>query len=314
MASLTSMQMAGSKSHFCPMPYRYGIVHINAVAMLELEHLNDPIAPEEARSMHTGDYLVYLRELPFPGQPWWRFTMGPIEADLRLVEPEQAITRSMCVPIYPNTAHSRNREPVRTIPEFPIAKLATDIDIRIRTKPDDEPFDDSRAIRLPAEERLSLSYQGERISTDDTSCSCDVRRRHKLSSNLLSHRQASQRPSLDHQLAMKAEPRKQYTGVSSPRPSWTIGDSTCGAFADGLPSQPALVPTRAAPRQGIHWSLHRLDGIDDFKPVLDVKLAPSFLSHALSLWCHAHERVGDGRAPLRSNRSSTSSIIENQEF
>ncbi|KAI9059912.1 hypothetical protein FKP32DRAFT_1097849 [Trametes sanguinea] len=167
--------MPSAKPHFCPMPYRYGVVRVNVFAMVA--DLDDPIALEEAKSMQTGDYLVYLREeleLPFPGRPWFRFTMSPIGADLRVEEKELAITRSMCVPIYPNTVHPRNREPVRTIPEFPIPNcyhwLATDIDIRIRAKPDDETFDDSCAIRLPAEERLSLSYHwGE-----------DLYRRHKL--------------------------------------------------------------------------------------------------------------------------------------
>ena len=60
----------------------------------------------------------------------------------------------------PTPARSYDRPPLRTVPDFPLTHcyhwIGTNIHVRIRAKPDDEGFDDGRAIRLPAEERITM--------------------------------------------------------------------------------------------------------------------------------------------------------------
>ncbi|KAI0350652.1 hypothetical protein OH77DRAFT_1412753 [Trametes cingulata] len=150
-------------SYYCPMPYRYGILRIDALC--SVEHLNDSVASEQASKLNTKQYLVYLEqelELPFPDRPWYKFAISPIATALRAEEPEQGLTTDMCIAIYPNTVHPRRRPPLRTIPEFPFSNcyhwLLPELDVRIRAKPDDGVFDATNAVQLPPRERTAMSY------------------------------------------------------------------------------------------------------------------------------------------------------------
>ena len=50
-----------SGPHFCPMPYRYGVLRVDAVETVK--HLNDPVATAQAAALQTKEYLVYLDEV-----------------------------------------------------------------------------------------------------------------------------------------------------------------------------------------------------------------------------------------------------------
>ncbi|KAI0653313.1 hypothetical protein C8Q70DRAFT_927924, partial [Cubamyces menziesii] len=130
-----------SGPHFCPMPYRYGVLRVDAVETVK--HLNDPVATAQAAALQTKEYLVYLDEeleLPFPDRPWFRFIVGGISDQLRYHDTTHSFTPDMCAPIHPNTDHPANRPPLRTVPDFPLPHcyhwMGTNIHVRIRAKPD----------------------------------------------------------------------------------------------------------------------------------------------------------------------------------
>ncbi|KAI0664055.1 hypothetical protein C8Q70DRAFT_905404 [Cubamyces menziesii] len=147
--------------HFCPMPYRYGVMRIDAVA--SVQHLRDSIATKQAEALDTKEYLVYLDEEldpPFPDSPWFPFIVSPIANELRYHDTTYDFTPDMCAPIHPNTDHPAHRVPLRTTPEFPFPHcyhwLGANIHVRIRARPGSQGFGDARAIRLPAAERLTM--------------------------------------------------------------------------------------------------------------------------------------------------------------
>ncbi|KAI0327920.1 hypothetical protein GY45DRAFT_1220215, partial [Cubamyces sp. BRFM 1775] len=131
---------------YYPMPYRYGVMRIDAVA--SVQHLKDPVATKQAAALQPQEYLVYLEEeleLPSPGRSWWRFVVGPIASELRYHDTAYDFTPDMCAPIHPNTDHPAHRVPLRTTPEFPLPHcyhwLGANIHVRIRAKPGTEGFD-----------------------------------------------------------------------------------------------------------------------------------------------------------------------------
>ncbi|KAH9851157.1 hypothetical protein C2E23DRAFT_698868, partial [Lenzites betulinus] len=125
---------------YCPMPCRFGTIRIDPLA--SVQHLNDPIAENEAQSLETKTYICYLyleRHLPFPDEPWYLFAVDLIGPRLRPTDRAQALTPDMSIPIFPNENHPSGREPVRPEPAFPFKNCYfwydVGLDVRIRAKP-----------------------------------------------------------------------------------------------------------------------------------------------------------------------------------
>ncbi|KAI0327934.1 hypothetical protein GY45DRAFT_1327006 [Cubamyces sp. BRFM 1775] len=146
---------ASSMVYYSPSPGAYAVIQLNPMEMVT--PFQDPDALAQARAMKTKRYLVYLHwemALPLPDQPWYRFEVLPIAPTLRPEDCALGITSDMCIPIYPNTAHPHEREPVRPEPEglFPYGNcyhwFETTANVRVRSRP--EEFDETHAVTLPA--------------------------------------------------------------------------------------------------------------------------------------------------------------------
>lgn len=105
-------------------------------------------------------------ELPFPNRPWYRYTVLPVAPSLRPEDKAEGYTPDMCVPIFPNTSHPRERRSLRTEPVFPYnncyhwAGLRTDI--RVLAQP--EKFDERWAVHLSGDEYVMMGcHWGEDI-------------------------------------------------------------------------------------------------------------------------------------------------------
>ncbi|KAI0740873.1 hypothetical protein C8Q76DRAFT_709310 [Earliella scabrosa] len=145
--------------YFGPNPGTYGVIRMDPVAMVQ--HLNDPEAMAAAQAMQPKSYLVYLEHilaLPFPGQPWFPFTVLVVGPGLRPPNEEECITADMCTPIFPNLAHPTGRASLRTEPTFPYSNCAhwqcPELNVRICAR--DEGFDDGLAIKLPVDDQEQL--------------------------------------------------------------------------------------------------------------------------------------------------------------
>ncbi|RDX46964.1 hypothetical protein OH76DRAFT_1321749, partial [Lentinus brumalis] len=118
----------------------FAVIRMDPVAMVR--HLNDPEALRAAQALSTRSYLVYLHcdsVLPFPGKPWYGFTvylvgpcLPPHDCDF--------MTSEMCIPIFPNASHPEGREPVRPQPVFPFDNCyiwsGLNMKIRVCSEPD----------------------------------------------------------------------------------------------------------------------------------------------------------------------------------
>ncbi|KAI0740880.1 hypothetical protein C8Q76DRAFT_607980, partial [Earliella scabrosa] len=132
-----------------PHPCSYAAIQVDPVA--SVAHLNDENALAAARALYSRTYLVYIdHSLPFPGRPWYGFTVRPVGTSLRTPEVKDCITEDMCTPIFPNQRHPSNREPLHTRPAFPYSNcyhwFSPELDVRVHARP--EGFDTDRAIVL----------------------------------------------------------------------------------------------------------------------------------------------------------------------
>ncbi|RPD56375.1 hypothetical protein L226DRAFT_468667 [Lentinus tigrinus ALCF2SS1-7] len=138
---------------FAPRTHAFAVVRMDPVAMVQ--HLNDPEALRAAEALSPRSYLVYIDidlALPFPGKPWYGFTMYPIGSTLRPANEEEGMTPDLCIPIFPNNGHPDGRVPLPTEPLFPFDNCyfwsGLTMDVRIHARP--EKFDWDETILLPA--------------------------------------------------------------------------------------------------------------------------------------------------------------------
>ena len=87
--------------------------------------------------------------------------MRPIGPSLRAVDEKRGFESDMCVPIFPNETHPAGRPPVRPGSVFPYDNCyhwaGLKLDVRVRAR--EERFDNTRAIRLPAGQKLDMDLQ-----------------------------------------------------------------------------------------------------------------------------------------------------------
>ncbi len=97
--------------------------------------------------------------LPFPGHSWYGFNIWPVGPSLRVVDEKRGIEPDMCVPIFPNEVHPAGRAPVRPSSAFPYNHcyhwVGLKMDVRVHAR--EEGFDNARAIRLPAGDRVDMT-------------------------------------------------------------------------------------------------------------------------------------------------------------
>ncbi|KAJ2994798.1 hypothetical protein NUW54_g7490 [Trametes sanguinea] len=144
---------------FCPLPGRYVAVRLDPVAMVK--HLRDPVALREAQAMRPKTYLMYIEtdlELPYPGRPWYKFSMSPIGTTLRFEDKEHGFTKRMCIPIYPNERHP-SRAPLIPEQEFPYNNCYHWFDFRVfvRIRASSRRFEDHDAIWLHYEQERRMA-------------------------------------------------------------------------------------------------------------------------------------------------------------
>ncbi|KAL7277708.1 hypothetical protein ACG7TL_008643 [Trametes sanguinea] len=166
---------------FSPSPGAYAVIRLAPVEMVK--HLGDSEAMEQAASLQTKPYLVYLLDemsLPFPNRPWYRFDVSPIATGLRAENPGRAITPDMCIPIFPNTDHPANRVPMQPMRPFPYTHcyhwFDSILQVRVRSRP--EQFDETEVVKLSSAEQMELEFAW----TDDAIRSADTikARGHKI--------------------------------------------------------------------------------------------------------------------------------------
>ncbi|TFK83903.1 hypothetical protein K466DRAFT_497572, partial [Polyporus arcularius HHB13444] len=136
---------------FCPSPGSYAVIRMDPIAMVE--HLHDPVALSAAEAVEAKSYLVYIDRdlsLPFPGKPWYSFSICLLATTLRKADVERGTTPEMCLPIAPNERHPLGREPLRTDPPFPFPScyhwVSVNADVRVRAR--HEGFNTDDAVRL----------------------------------------------------------------------------------------------------------------------------------------------------------------------
>ncbi|KAI9067445.1 hypothetical protein FKP32DRAFT_1755120 [Trametes sanguinea] len=161
------------KTVFSPSPGAYAVIRLAPLEMVK--HLGDAEALEQAASLPTKPYLIYLLDemsLPFPNRPWYRFDISPIATRLRAENPERGITPDMCIPIYPNTEHPAGRTPMRPMRPFPYAHCYHWFDcilqVRVRSRP--EQLDETEVVKLSSAEQTELEFAW----TDDAIRSADA--------------------------------------------------------------------------------------------------------------------------------------------
>ena len=74
-------------------------------------------------------------ELPWPDSPWCRYMVELIGTTLRDPDENTGLTPDMVLPIFPNTDHARQHDPVRPMQAFPFPNcyhwLGADVTVRI---------------------------------------------------------------------------------------------------------------------------------------------------------------------------------------
>ncbi len=163
---------------FAPCYYTYAIIRMDPRAMVE--GLDDPHACEEVESMlapqkylvfldtvrdrtlgssvHAHNQLPQIVGIPWPDRPLYEYLISPIAPCLRKEDPEMCFTRDMAMPIYPNTSHPHQRQPIHTDPQFPFSNCYHWLDYRMRVhvRARAEMFDHSKAIMLPCTSYAAL--------------------------------------------------------------------------------------------------------------------------------------------------------------
>ena len=72
---------------------------------------------------------------------------------------EAGVTPDMCIPIFPNATHPRDRSALHTEPEFPYSNcyhLSNIPQQTVRIRPRAEEFEDDNAYKLPMATRIAL--------------------------------------------------------------------------------------------------------------------------------------------------------------
>ncbi|TFK87243.1 hypothetical protein K466DRAFT_491187 [Polyporus arcularius HHB13444] len=152
---------------FAPCYYTYAVIRMDPRAMVE--GLDDPQACEEVESLLAPKkYLVFLDTIigiPWPDRPPYEYLISPIAPCLRKEDPEMCFTRDMAMPIYPNTSHPHQREPIHTDPQFPFSNCYhwLDYHMRVHVRARAEMFDHSKAIMLPHTSYVAL----DRVFSED---------------------------------------------------------------------------------------------------------------------------------------------------
>ncbi len=108
---------------------------------------------------HVSDPLCVSQDLalPFPGKPWYSFSISILSTAPPKADEERGITPDMCLPIAPNEwRHPLGRQPLHTDPPFPFPDCYhwpfSEVDVRVRARKDG--FNTDSAIKLPPEERV----------------------------------------------------------------------------------------------------------------------------------------------------------------
>ncbi|KAI1790362.1 hypothetical protein LXA43DRAFT_891074 [Ganoderma leucocontextum] len=143
---------------FCPSLGVYAAIRLDPTAMVD--HL-DTQALEEAQEICPKTYLVLTSfglSLPFPGEPWYGYNVWLVGRSLRAIDEKRGFEPDMCVPIFPNEVHPTGRAPVRPNSPFPYDNCyhwaGMKLDLRVHAR--EEGFDNARAIRLPAGDRVDM--------------------------------------------------------------------------------------------------------------------------------------------------------------
>ncbi|KAH9946875.1 hypothetical protein B0H21DRAFT_692891 [Amylocystis lapponica] len=108
-------------STFVPLHGTYLTVSIDPVATVQRFH--DPDVTETARRMPTRKYIAYVNtiyDLPLPWNPSHKCAIQFVGRGLPTRFSYRSIRPEMSVPIAPATDHPASRDPLRTIPLFPL--------------------------------------------------------------------------------------------------------------------------------------------------------------------------------------------------
>ena len=118
--------------------------------------------------------------LPFPGKPWYPFSISLLATTLRKPDEERGITPEMCIPIAPNGSHPLARDALQTAPPFPFSHcyhwLSMQTDVRVR--PTAEGFNSDDAVKLPPSERVKMNCYW---NMDFTQCRSTLQERDQMS-------------------------------------------------------------------------------------------------------------------------------------
>ncbi|RPD70412.1 hypothetical protein L226DRAFT_554814 [Lentinus tigrinus ALCF2SS1-7] len=128
---------------FAPTICTYAVIRMNPKTM----------ASEEAALMSPRKYLVFLDAasiLPWPGSPYYEYSVRPIAPCLRKEDKEDCIT--------PDMYHRRGREPIHSDPEFPFSNCYhwLNYGLRLRIRARFELFDHGEAVMLSDEAYAAL--------------------------------------------------------------------------------------------------------------------------------------------------------------
>ncbi|RPD56377.1 hypothetical protein L226DRAFT_615494 [Lentinus tigrinus ALCF2SS1-7] len=151
---------------FAPRTHTFSVVRLDPVAMVQ--HLGDQEALRAAEASSPQSYVVFVdldSALPFPGKPWYGFTVYLVGPCLRPPEEDSCVTPEMCIPIFPNFDHPEGRDPIRTQSVFPFDNCyiwsGLSMKIRVCARPDG--FDWDRTIILRGHEY----YRWGRYESED---------------------------------------------------------------------------------------------------------------------------------------------------
>ncbi|KAI0800163.1 hypothetical protein C8Q74DRAFT_1192663 [Fomes fomentarius] len=144
-----------------PRQGRYAVIRMDPVA--SVFGLKDPEAVAAAQAIRPQTYLAYIHTdvtLPIPGRPWYIYSISLVGTSLRASDPVHGIDSSMCVPIYPNTSHPEEREPVYPEPFFPFDNCyhwhRTRLTVRVRARPEGWTASEDHATELSSDEMSEL--------------------------------------------------------------------------------------------------------------------------------------------------------------
>ena len=95
---------------------------------------------------------------PFSGGNWFLYNVRPVGPSIRAVHEKRGYESDMCVPIFPNETHPSGRPSIYPGSPFPYDNCyhwaGLNLDVRVRAREDG--FDNTRAIRLPAGQKLDM--------------------------------------------------------------------------------------------------------------------------------------------------------------